>query len=129
MEEMEIRFLNPNARLENEKRSKLLHTDSALYRYLEKQRTLLTNLYKESITEKRMDFHIELIRGDEEPTDSVLVERAQSLEGQKIDGTIGTYPKFIAVLCPKVVGYGETHSTIAYFPNGVPINLNPKLFF
>lgn len=118
---MRIEFQDPKTRLENEKRSKLLDPKSELYRELTNQRNLLEQHHKDGeIAPKRMDFHIELIASNEEPSDELLISRCQELQGCEIEIEHAIMKKAIVIRTPYVSGYGCTHITIAYFPNGIP---------
>ena len=68
-----------------------------------------------------------LIGSNEEPTDQLLLERCRMLEGQEINMDYTTMGKAIVSRAPYVPGYGVTHITIAYFPNGVPKVLGTSL--
>lgn len=116
---MQVNFIDSNARLPNELRSKLLKPDSSLYTWLAAQRQLLITRYGERVGPMRMDFHVELIRRDEEPTEEMLVTRCKLLEGTNVPSTtLDKLGKAIVLPLPSVEGYGTTHITIAYFPAG-----------
>lgn len=69
-----------------------------------------------------MDYHMELLQpGDPADNPSLLVERAQKLEGLELQHwNPECYGKAIVINGPYVEGYGNTHITIAYFPKGIP---------
>jgi hypothetical protein len=117
-----IRFTDPNRRLPNEKRSKLLDPCSPLYQKLENYRKSLLQAYSAQIAGKRMDFHLELLQpGDPAEDGSLLVERARELEGQEIrHWNPECYGKAVVINGPYLEGYGNTHITVAYFPKGIP---------
>lgn len=77
-----VEFTNPNVQLSNERRSKLIKPESDLYKFLEEKRRELTEKHGDLVGIKRMDFHIELIKDGEEPTEELLVNRAKQLEGK-----------------------------------------------
>ena len=88
----------------------------------------LVEKYKDEIALQRMDFHIELIRQDENPTIELLVNRAQILEGKKILIEMKNLKKAKVIKTPYIEGYGETHITLAYFPKGIPEDPSPYFF-
>lgn len=108
-----------------ERKSKLLHPDSALYRYLDFIRQQLVQQHPQNIAPKRMDYHIELISQAEcdqlnGNTDSTLVSRCQKLQGLVLNPVeIEPQGKVWAMKTPEVDGYGPTHITIAYYPGGI----------
>lgn len=115
-----IKFLEPGKRIEGkELRSKLLHPESELYAWLKISRGAISDVLP-NVSPQRMDFHIELIRKDEEPTEEILVSRAQELEGKTTNIlTARLQGKTYVVPCPEVTGYGPTHITVVHF--SVPI--------
>lgn len=118
---MEIRFLNPNQRLEGERRSKLLDPSSEFYQYLDRLDKKLNELYPGKIGAKRMDYHIELIFKNDPITDMLLIQRAQELEGQKIYNLdVIRIGRALAIQTP-IAGTGKTHATISFFPGGFPV--------
>jgi hypothetical protein len=117
---MQVNFTDPNTRLPNELRSKLLKPDSSLYKWLAAQRQAFVDKYGDRVGPMRMDFHVELIRRDEEPTEEMLVSRCKLLEGTDVPSTtLGKLGKAIVLTIASVEGYGPTHITITYFPAGV----------
>jgi len=130
---MEIRFKDPDRRLNNELRSKLLDSNSALYKYLTNRRNELILQYGETKTggkigDARMDFHVELIGQIEKPSVELLIERAEKVEGHfatiQTEEVLG---KALVIDGPWINGYGNTHITIAYFPGGVPDKLKTSI--
>jgi hypothetical protein len=117
---LKIEFENPNHVLVGkERKSKLIKQDSDLYRELTRKRSILETIFGLALDGKRMDFHIELIKDD--PTDDVLICRAQMLEGSVIDSSNYAFTgKSIGLSCPHVDGYGKTHITLGFFPTGLP---------
>lgn len=115
-------WLNPNQVIaDKEKCSKLLDPSSCLYKECTRMRTRLLTTYPGSIHDPpRMDFHLELIEWPNHD-DAVLVDRAKSIQGTIIDCRKKIdCGKAIALEGPVVPGYGPTHLTLAYFPNGIP---------
>lgn len=106
-----IKFLDCKQRIEGkEVRSKLLDPNSFLYLWLKQTRATLSE-FLPNISDQRMDFHIELISKAEEPTEELLVSRAQKLEGQNVN-----------ILCPQLVDKNfqlsapeNMHITIVHF--------------
>jgi hypothetical protein len=115
-----IEFENPYAVIEGkEKRSKLLKTNSPLYLECERKAKILKNTFGNEMGDKRMDFHLELIKDN--PTDELLVLRAKEIEKSQIDSNrYDITQKSIGIEGPFVKGYGKTHITIGYFPRGLP---------
>lgn len=115
-----IEFENPNAVLVGkERKSKLLKVDSPLYKECQRKSQILRNKFGSEMSEKRMDFHMELIKDD--PLDTTLVERAKKIE--KIEVDVNNYeltPKSIGIKGPYVSGYGVTHITLGHFARGLP---------
>ena len=115
-----IEFQDPNAVLiGKERKSKLLKNGSSLYKECERKSQILKKKFGDEMGEKRMDFHLELIKDD--PTDMLLVERARNIEKMPVD--VNKYEltsKSIGIKGPFVSGYGETHITLGYFPKGLP---------
>jgi len=122
---MKIKFLDPNSRITGkEGRSKLLDPNSELYLWLDDEYKRLKEKYGELVGSKRMDYHIEVIKRVETPTEELLVQRSQQLEDQDVDTSkIGKMWKAWVLYTPEIEGYGVTHSTIAFFPKGVPFQL------
>lgn len=117
----ELHFENPNAVLVGkERKSKLLAHNSSLYAEASRQRQILESTFGSLVDAKRMDFHVELIKDN--PTDNLLVERAQLVEGTPINTTVyNKTGKSIGFIGPYVSGYGQTHITLGYFPAGLPV--------
>lgn len=115
---MLIKFTNPGRRLAGELRSKLIDPRSDLYQFLEDQRAQLVKSNKD-IGDKRMDFHIELIKSTEVPTEELLVSRARLIQDYNIQNLgLTRMGKALVILGPDVMGYGKTHITVAFYPNG-----------
>lgn len=112
---MEVQFTNPAKRLANERRSKLLDPNSKLYQFLQNKRDELSQKYPGQVGDKRMDFHIELIKDGEQVTDELLVTRAQAIQGSTVQLIYSTIGKAYVLNTPS-----GTHITIAFFPKGVP---------
>ena len=117
-----ILFQEPNFKIQGQEcRSKLLLKGSPLYEHLEMQQNRLITLHGEDVGEKRMDFHIELIGKGETVTEELLVKRCQEIQGVEVDiNDVIKSGRALILCCPEVSGYGKTHITIAFFPNGVP---------
>lgn len=129
----QIKFEDPNNTiLKRERKSKLLKNDSSLYSVLRAYRNKLESNYGDLVSNQRMDFHIELIKRNDDVTEEKLVDRAQQLEGQCIDladtdsWNIGRHS--VSINTGRVNGYGNTHITVAYFKNGVPEDVEDVLF-
>lgn len=110
-------YADPNARIEGkEKNSKLLATESDLYKKLDALLSAICTRFP-LCTGKRMDFHTELVRSGN-PTE--LVERAQKLHGAIV--TLSDLEKWTIMSgrafvfnTPAVDGYGPTHITVGYW--------------
>jgi len=121
---MLIEFENPTEVIQGkERRSKLLKTSSPLYSLVSSYRDKLVRLFPNGVGDKRMDFHIELINGNEKDSPELLLERTKKLEKVDIQNFNVTImnEKAVVLECPMVEGYGNTHITIAYFPKKVNI--------
>jgi hypothetical protein len=119
---MFVEFENPNGVIEGkERKSKLLKVSSPLYNECKRKREILSKKFPQ-IDSQRMDFHLELIKDN--PTDNLLVKRAQKLEKSSIN--VNEYlltKKSIGIKGPYLEDYGQTHITLGYFPNGLDIDL------
>lgn len=107
---------------DKERRSKLLAPESELYHILEAERTRLVEKYGDKVAPKRMNFHIELIGGADPWSSETVTDRAKNVHGKCIDlqfGSTGNNKAYV-VHGPIVPGYGRTHITVAYFPDGIP---------
>ena len=115
-----IEFENPNIVFAGkEKRSKLLKVNSPLYVECERKVKILKNKFGNEMGDKRMDFHLELIKDD--PTDELLISRAKQIEKSQIDANkYELTHKSIGIEGPFINGYGKTHITLGYFPKGLP---------
>lgn len=129
----QIQFENPDQMIpKKEKKSKLLKTNSPLYSVLSVYRSKLLSTYGEEVSEQRMDFHIELVKRSEEWTETKLLDRTQELEGRYVDladtevWNVGRHS--VTIKTGRVMGYGNTHITLAYFKNGVPEDVEDVLF-
>lgn len=115
-----------------EKKSKLLKKSSSLYSVLTVYRNKLLSVYGEDVSDQRMDFHIELVKNSEEWSEEKVLNRAKELEGRCIDladtdaWNIGRHS--VTIKTGRVMGYGNTHITLAYFKNGVPEDVEDVLF-
>lgn len=118
-----IEFEDPSRRLPGEGCSKRLNSDSALVQYLtEFRKDIFDRAGGEPVQGNDRPWHIEVVRkgnrGD-------LVRNAQRLQGKYVDVsedfnyTVMRSKAFV-LKTPEVPGYGPTHITIAYYPNGVP---------
>ena len=123
---LSINFQNPTRRISGERRSKLLDSDSYLYKYVDGIYKNLVKRYGNLVGPRRMDYHIELVSREEDCTDELLVERCQQLENQQLENQqlktmdFGIINRAYVLFCPLVDGYGKTHITIAFFKKGVP---------
>lgn len=117
-----IKFLNPTC-LDpaRERCSKLLDPKSKLYQHLSTLRERLLTAYPWRIAHPpRMDFHIEVIKWGTTYTETEMLERCAELQGQLISpSTYAQMGKAIVIPTPKVSGYGPTHITLAWFPEGI----------
>ena len=122
---LNIKFLDSKNRINGkERRSKLLDPNSELYQWVDAKYTELVNQYGKQVGEKWMDYHIELIGRNDVFSDKLLVDRCQELENVPTDLThLGKMGRAYVLWGPAVSGYGQTHITIAFFPDGVPAEL------
>lgn len=104
-----------------ERRSKLLHNESALYALLHQIKAQISQKY--AVGEDRMDLHIEITKN---PDDAALEAKTASLQEKVIDlsnpQNWGYLHKAFVLWTPEVADYGKTHITIAYFGD----NLKPS---
>lgn len=102
-----------------ERRSKLLHNESALYALLHRLKTRINDSFVGQVSEDRMDLHIEITKN---PDDEQLEAKTNALHEQIVDlqnpENWGFLHKAFVLWTPEVSGYGKTHITIAYFGNG-----------
>lgn len=122
-----IKFLHPDRiDAQRERCSKLLDPDSELYQALLKLRQGLRETYGETIAHPpRMDFHVEVMKWQSSYTEAEMLQRVHQLENQNIQLTLSPFKsKAMVINCPEVEGYGPTHITVAYFPQGLPIENN-----
>lgn len=129
----QIEFEDPDHIIsKKEKKSKLLKKSSSLYSVLYVYRNKLLEAYGEDVSDQRMDFHIEVVKKSEEWTEDKLLDRAKELDGRCIDladtdmWNIGRHS--VTIKTGRVMGYGNTHITLAYFKNGVPEDVEDVLF-
>lgn len=129
----QIQFEDPDHIIsKKEKKSKLLKTTSSLYSVLSVYRSKLLSAYGEDVSDQRMDFHVELVKRSEGWTEDKLLDRAKELEGRCIDlantdvWNIGRHS--VTIKTGRVMGYGNTHITLAYFKEGVPEDVEDVLF-
>lgn len=117
---MQIKFINPNKRLDGERKSKLLDPSSEFYKYLDTLDKKLNEAYPGKVGSKRMDYHIELIFRNDPITDDLLVKRAQELEGKKIGNLeVIKMGRALVIETPNIDGF-KTHATVSFFPGGFP---------
>jgi hypothetical protein len=120
-----IEFLDPTTVIAGkEKCSKLLNPRSDLYRHLDALRTRIVKAFPGKVqSPPRMDLHIEMIHKEEVPPQpGCLVKRCALLQGQQIDASprlMEKMGKALVIPTPAVDGYGDTHITVAWFPEGV----------
>jgi len=108
-----IRFADPNTRLPGERRSKLIDPNSPLYHHLESEREKLSKI---GLSDKRMDFHVELFGKNEQATEEALVRRCKCLEGQSFVPEKKRLGHAIVYVLPKVLGFwGVPHITLAHY--------------
>lgn len=111
-----LKFLSPEKRIEGkEMRSKLISNESPLYDWLSLERKKVTEIFPDISDPQRMDFHIELIKKDEIPSEDLLLSRVKELEGKEIYMNKRLNKKTYQVDSPLVSGYGDTHITIVHF--------------
>jgi hypothetical protein len=129
----QINFEDPeNLIPKKERKSKLLKTTSPLYSVLTVYRNKLLAEYGDYVSDQRMDFHIELVKKSEEWSEEKLINRAKELEGRCIDladtdsWNIGRHS--VTIKTGRLMGYGNTHITLAYFKEGVPKDVEDILF-
>lgn len=132
---LNIKFLEPFHRISGkEVRSKLINSESDLYQFLENYRNNLYSYSGHLVSEKRMDFHIELLHRYQRNDIENYLKRVNQLENNEIDvsdiSNYGFLGNAFVLFTPYIEGYGKTHITIAHF-KGKPadiynaIKLNP----
>lgn len=118
-----IEFDRPDEIDEKRERcSKLLKPDSPLYQLVTSLRSILLEKYGARIADPpRMPPHIEVIPWAERETFTreEMLARVKELEGRPIELKVSQGKKSIYLETPPVAGYGPTHITIAYFPDGI----------
>jgi hypothetical protein len=109
---LQLRFINPNERIQGENKSKLLDPECSLYMYVKHVRDLLNS---HGIVFDARPPHIELSRvSNLDPV--VLAQRAASLHNTKVSNEVELMVhKALVVPTGVVQDYGMTHCTIAYF--------------
>lgn len=124
----QVRFQNPNKRLDGEKRSKLIAVDSDLYRWLSETRKSIDEKYPNRMSKQRMDFHIEFIHDRDTYTEELLLSRCQAVEGFSFIPKLGIMKKAVVVYL-KMEKYKSLHITVGYFPiTPIPTELiNPHI--
>ena len=115
---MKIQFINPNKRIEGERRIKIIDKKSHLYKILKYIQSNIDIIVKRS--PDRIDLHIELLGRDDNPDDielqnyrvNKILQFNIDLEDQKNWGFIG---KAYCLFIPHIEGYNAIpHITIAY---------------
>jgi hypothetical protein len=133
----QVLFTNPNAMIDGQERnSKLLDTSSSLVQVLQEIREKVLSLPEKS---DARPWHIELNNGRfnrgkrNEQVEADVLARTQELHGQTVDVTDITKYKIlnkcaIVYFTPSVTSYGLTHTTIAYFRNGISTSMEDQIF-
>ena len=125
---LQLKFQDPNTKLEGEGKSKRLDVDSDFCRWLEDIRRTaeIAGLYIRGPDERKP--HVEVLKkGD---SGDLLVRRANEIHGGlvNIEESIGRFgPKALVCYTGNVRGYGMTHATIAYFHGGISDHLLQQL--
>jgi hypothetical protein len=122
-----IQFQEPTKRITGkERRSKLLDPKSDLYKILSPWYQLIMSKYGDSVKGQYMDFHIEVLKPNEDNVDDFL-DRVSQLEGSPLNlndpNTFYFFGNAFSIRTPYIENYGETHITIAYFIKK-PENIN-----
>jgi len=124
---MKLEFLNPEIRLPQERKSKLLNPDSELYKYIKKYKLYLQeNGFPH---ENRMDLHVEVLNNNFE-SEAEFLNRVTKLEGRDINvaESLKYANKYIYIDLGNLQGYhGVPHITVAYFGQ-VDSNYTKKAF-
>ena len=114
--ELPILFQSLDRIAGKERRSKLLHTESALYSVLHQIKKIIAQKYV--VGNDRMDLHIEITKN---PDDTALAAKTAALQGQIIDlnqlENWGYLHQAFVLWTPEVAEYGKTHITVAFFGN------------
>lgn len=97
-----------------EERSKLIHNESLLYKFLKQLKTEISKQYEHK--GDRMDLHIELTK---ERNDLLFREKAESLHGHEIDlSNLENWDYLgsaFVLWTPEIKTYGRTHATVTFF--------------
>ena len=121
----QIKFIEPQARIAGENKSKLLSPTCSLFVFMksvQEKLTLMGVLFDERPP------HIEIShKRDEEYTN--LMPRVMLLENSMVSGELVMMrKKALVIKTGNVEGYGETHATVAYFKNGIAQETLTTLF-
>ncbi len=97
-----------------EGRSKLLHTESRLYKFLKALKAEISEHYAHK--GDRMDLHIEITKNR---TDARFSAKAESINGIEVDlsdsSNWGYLGRAFVLWTPDVMDYGKTHATVTFF--------------
>jgi hypothetical protein len=127
---MRIQYLSPHFRALKEKRSKLLDPDSTLYKLLKRVRGRFDADKTLSISDDRLDLHIELLNKNEDSNDLWLqTSRINQTLLFDLDVTNskswGFLNKAFCLFTPQIEGFNTIpHITIAYLGNHM---ITPRL--
>ena len=113
---LQIEFESLDRIAGREGRSKLLATQSALYKILDRLKQAIKSKYE--IKPDRMNLHIEVTKTRQDPQ---FRQKAESIHQTSIDLSNEANWTFLGkafvLRTPEVAGYGQTHITIAFFGN------------
>ena len=116
-----ILFQEPTHRIiGRERRSKLIDPESELYKILDKMFLKVIKTHSKYIVPRRMDFHFELVKRDEDWNEKKLVSRCSQLHGKEIQLNWAVKNNALMILGPSIDSYGETHITLVKFKDYVP---------
>jgi len=117
----DIFFSDPSQRIiGKERKSKLLCHNSELYIMLDTMYVKLAKQFMNKMKPRRMDYHIELIKKEEEWTEDKLNQRCSELHGRCIEISWGVKNDALFIETPSVSGYGKTHITLVKFNGFIP---------
>ena len=113
---LQLKFINPNERIQGENKSKLLDPECELYIYVKQIRDLLS---ERGVVFDTRPPHIELSRmSNLDPIE--LAKRANSIHLSCVYPKLDLMVQKALVIHTGVVDqYGSTHCTIAYFKQGL----------
>ena len=114
--QLQLKFIDPDQKLDGENKSKLLCPDSELFQWINKIRSLLT---QHDIKFDARTPHIELVSQSNEPL-SVIQSRANHLHRSFVKKELSVMHNKALVIYTGIVNmYGMTHTTVAYFKESI----------